>query len=161
MGKMKGFTLIELLAVTGIMALLALTIVSIFLATLRGGTKAQLIQRLHQDGDYALKTIASTIKNGSAVTCGADLLVDTPEGAVITFSVVDDNGVSRIASDSSRFLTGTLATVSNFSANCYESYLGNQVVSLSFTMTAGQQAAAQIQEQFTKNFATSASTRYQ
>jgi type II secretory pathway pseudopilin PulG len=162
MGKMnqqQGYTLIELVTVSGIMTLLALTIVSMFLATLRGGNKAQLIQRLHQDGDFALKTISATVRNGVEISCTTGLSVVMPSGDTIDFSLVDDEGVSRIASQSNNFLTGKLANASNFIANCYQGYLGNQVVSLSFTLTAGEQAGAQQQEKFTRDFATSASTR--
>lgn len=160
MGKMKaGFTLIEVITVSGLMALFALTIISIFLATLRGGNKAQLIQRLHQDGDFALNTIAGTIRNSVSADCTDDLKVTMPTGAVITFSLIDDNGVTRVASDSSYFLTGNIGSASSLSANCYDGYLGNQVVSLEFTLTAGQAAGSQVQEKLSQTFATSVSTR--
>lgn len=157
----QGFTLIEVITVSGLMALFALTIISIFLATLRGGNKAQLIQRLHQDGDFALNTMASTVRNGVSADCTDDLEVTMPTGAVITFALVDDNGVTRVASDSSYFLTGNIGSASAFDANCYQGYLGNQVVSIEFTLSAGQAAGSQVQEKLTQTFATSVSTRQQ
>ncbi|HKZ35768.1 MAG TPA: hypothetical protein VJ242_03580 [Patescibacteria group bacterium] len=168
MGKIKavpagrqGFTLIEIITVAGLMTLFALTIISIFLATLRGGNKAQLIQRVHQDGDYALNTIAGTIRNSTAVDCSDGLVVTAPTGAQITFSLVDDGGIVRVASDSSYFLTGNVSSASDFSASCYQSYLGNQVVSVRFTLTAGQAVGAQVAEKLSQEFATSVATRQQ
>ena len=169
MGKIKGlaratragFTLIEMITVSGLMALFSLTIISVFLATLRGGNKAQLTQRVHQDGDYALNTMAATIRNSTVVVCGSTIAVTMPEGTIIRFSAVENNGVTRVASDSSRFLTGIITDVSDFSASCVAGYLGNQVVTLQFTLTAVAPAQAQAQEQLIQDFATSVSTRQQ
>jgi len=154
----KGFTLVELLVVVGIMALFSLTLVSVFLATIRGGNKSQLLQSLHQEGDYALKTMSRMIRGAEVVDCSADFTITNDDGGTTVFSQVTDDDTEKIASNSSKFLTGTVSNVSDLSFTCYESFLGNQVVTIGFTLTAGG-AASQVQEKFTQDFSTSVATR--
>jgi len=156
--KNKGFTLMEVLVVAGIMALFALTVVSVFLSTLRGGSKAQLLQILHQDGDFALERMVAMVRNSLEADCSSDLTITNSDGLTTDFTMETDNSVVKIASNSSEFLTGEVADVSFLSFNCYDGYLGNQVVTISFTMTAGK-ATDQAQEKFTQDFATSVATR--
>ena len=155
----QGFTLMEVLVVSGIMALFALTIVSVFLSTIRGGTKAQLLQVLHQDGDFALERMAAMVRNSLKVDCSSGFIITNLDGLTTTLTIEPDDSINKIASNSSEFLTGAIANVSGLTFTCYDGYLGNQVVTMSFTMTAGEQAGAQAQEKFTQDFATSVSTR--
>jgi type II secretory pathway pseudopilin PulG len=162
MGKIRksdGFTLMEILVVSGIMALFALTVISVFLSTIRGGMKAQLLQAVHQDGDFALKRMAAMIRNGSEADCLGDFTITNPDGGTTAFTRVEDDSIYRIASNSSQFLTGKTAEVTDLSFTCYDGYLGNQVVTMRFTLTAGQEAGAQVQEKLTQGFATSVATR--
>lgn len=157
---MKGFTLIEIVVVAGIMALFSLTLISVFLATVRGGGKSQLTQAAHQEGDFALKQMAGTIRRAASVSCAVDTLTATTNiGTEIVFSLVTDAGVTRVASDSSRFLTGRLAQASKLNFNCYQGDLGNQVVTVSLELNAKQAGTGQAQEQFAEEFRTSVSTR--
>lgn len=167
MGKIKslfayrqGFTLIEIVVVAGIMALFSLTLIGVFLATVRSGGKSQLIQAVHQEGDFALKRMSSVIRGSQAVSCnGSQISVTGPAGAEIVFSLVSDAGLTRVASDSGNFLTGVVAEAANMSFNCYQGALGNQVVTISFELNAGPADGGQVQERFTQEFATSVSTR--
>ncbi len=155
-----GFTLIEIVVVAGIMALFSLTLISVFLATVRGGGKSQLMQAIHQEGDFALKRMGSTIRSSAAVTCGAgSITVADPGGAEIIFSSVNDNGLTRVVSDSSNFLTGVLAEVTSMSFSCYQGSLGNQVVTIRFELNTNPAGGGQAQEKFTQKFSTSVSTR--
>lgn len=163
MGKINlkaGYTLIEVMTVAGIMALFSLTIIGMFLATLRGGTKSQVIQQVHQNGDFALKTMARMVRASTEVlSCGSDISIINPDGGSTEFSLVEDSGVERIASNSSRFLTGIDFEVSGLSFSCYNGDLGNQVVTIEFTIMAGGASGSQAQEKLTQEFATSISTR--
>ena len=154
----QGFTLIELLVVVGIMALFSLTLVSVFLATIRGGNKSQLLQSLHQEGDYALKIMSRMIRAAELVDCGVDFTITNDDGGTTIFSQVTDESTEKIASNAAKFLTGTVSSVSDLAFTCYSSNLGNQVVTISFTLTAGN-ASSQIQEKFTQDFSTSVATR--
>ncbi len=154
-GACRGFTLIEIVVVAGIMALFSLTLIGVFLATVRSGSKAQLLQAGHQEGDFALQQMADVVRGAKAVSCGGDsITVTSASGSEIIFSSVD----SRVASDSS-FLTGTLAEVTNLNFDCFPGRLGNQVVTLTLELNARPAGGGQVQEQFVQEFATSVSTR--
>ena len=165
MGKIKsllrdrgGFTLIEIIVVAGIMTLFSLTLISVFLATVRGGSKSQLVQAAHQEGDLAVRRLADAVRSSLGVSCSNDeLTVTLPSGADAVYNLVDDSGLSRVASNSSLFLTGTLVEATGLSFSCYQGVLGNQVVTMSLILTAG--ATGQNQEQWQQEFATSVSTR--
>jgi|APSaa5957512622_1039677.scaffolds.fasta_scaffold08112_8 type II secretory pathway pseudopilin PulG len=156
----QGYTLIELVTVTGIMALFTLTLIGIFLATIRGGTKSQVVQQVHQNGDFALRSMSRLIRASDRVSgCGSSVSVDQVDGSNTVFSIVEVGDANRIASNSSQFLTSTTHQVSNLLFTCYDGDLGNQVVTIEFTITAGGETGAQTQEKFTQDFATSVSTR--
>jgi prepilin-type N-terminal cleavage/methylation domain-containing protein len=145
----SGFTLIEVLTVSGIMALFSLTLIAIFLSTFRGGTKSQIIQQLHQDGDFALKSMTREIRKATTIiTCDfglTELNLLLPDNSEINYWLSDN----RVASNSA-FLTGGIGLVSNLTFDCLSGQLGNQIVTISFILT---------NEQWTQNFATSVATR--
>lgn len=173
MGKIKnkGFTLIEVLTVSGIMALFSITLVAILLSTFRGGGKAQLLQQIHQDGDFALKAITREVRRADEVACGADDLtltmpyidITTHLPALIVYNkkLFTDGVISinRVASDSA-YLTGILGEVSGLTFSCIDGSGGNQIVTIKFTLTAGE-PSSQAQEKLSQEFATSVSTRQQ
>lgn len=157
---MKGYTLIEVITVSGIMALFSLTLIGIFLATIRGGNKAQLVQRVHQSGDFALKSMARLIRASDEISsCGASITVEQADGSSTVFSIEDDAGVDRVASNSAQFLTSNSHQASDLDFTCYDGDVGNQVVTIRFTLTAGGGEGSQVQENLTQDFATSVSTR--
>lgn len=152
----QGFTLIEVLTVSGIMALFSITLISVFMASFRGGIKSQLIQRIRQDGDYALTSMGREIKKAAKIdSClGTDLLTFTlVDGSEINYSLAS----GKIASDGS-YLTGNAATAEDLIFSCDEGETGNQIVTISFTLTGGE-AGSQAQEKLSQEFATSVSTR--
>jgi len=159
--KFSGFTLIEVITVSGIMALFSITLISVFMASFRGGTKSQLLQRIRQDGDYVLTSMSREIKKAktidniaNCVAGAADLQLTLVDGSSITYSLSSD----KIASDSS-FLTGTAGKAENLNFRCYVVRPGKQIVTISFTLSAGEETGSQAQEKLTQNFATSVSTR--
>ncbi len=162
MGKInsKGYTLIEVMTVAGVMALFSLTIISIFLATIRGGTKAQTVQQVHQNGDFALKAMARMIRSANEVSnCGTEIDIINQDGGLTEFDLVEDDGVNRIASNASQFLTGGNIEASDLAFTCYDGDLGNQVVTIRFNLEAGAEEGSQVQEKFNQDFASSVSTR--
>jgi len=172
----KGFTLIEILVVSGIMVMFSLTIVSLFLSTIRGNTKTQVIQKVRQDGDFALKTMTRLIKQAESVAVDSDctgiagdsIVVNDIYDGVATFSLIDyDPGVGedlipRIASTSGGtdfFLSGIKVNTSSLNFTCYQRGSGNQIVTISFTLTIGAGAGMQAQEKEEQDFKTSVSLR--
>lgn len=153
-----GFTLIELMIAMAIFALFSVTLVGILLATIRGSNKAQLIQVLHQEGDYALTNMARVIRQGKSAVCDSDqITVENDDGSSVIFSQIANESVNKIASNSSQFLTGTSGTVSNLAFTCYVNESGQITVTLGFTLAAA--SGSQVQEKFTQDFATSVSLR--
>ncbi len=165
MGKMKklkishGYTLIEVLTVSGIMALFSLTLIGIFLATMRGGTKSQLISSVHQEGDFALRSMTRMIREAESVDCAGDFTLVAKDGGSTVFSLVEDEGIDKIASNSSKFLTSALAEAADLDFVCYQADTGNQVVTVSFTLSKGQEDGYKSFEKIVQSFATSVSTR--
>jgi type II secretory pathway pseudopilin PulG len=162
MGKIKnqGYTLIELITVSGIMVLFSLTLISVFLATVRSGTKTQAIQQVHQNGDFALKTMARMIRVADEVeNCGASITLLNPDNGQTIFSLVEDSEVLRVASNSAEYLTGISIQASDLSFTCYVGSLGEQVVTIEFVLSTGQEEGSQAQETLSQEFATSISTR--
>ena len=160
--KFSGFTLIEVITVSGIMALFSITLISVFMASFRGGTKSQLLQRIRQDGDYVLTSMSREIKKAKTIDnitdCeepagAAELELTLVDGSSITYSLSSD----KIASDSS-FLTGTAGKAENLNFRCYVVRPGKQIVTISFTLTGGN-VSSQAQEKLSQGFATSVSTR--
>lgn len=155
-----AFTLVEIVVVAGIMALFSLTLISVFLATVRSGGKAQLLQSGHREGDFALTRMAQVIRSALSVDCnGASATVTAADDSAIVFAAVADGDISRLASDSSKFLTGRLAEVTNLNFSCYAGRLGNQVVTITLELNTHPEGGGQAQEQFNQEFATSVSTR--
>jgi len=170
----KGFTLIEILVVSGVMVMFSLTIVGLFLSTMRGSTKTEVVQKVRQDGDFALKTITRIIKKADSVVVGSgciesgtegnSIIVNDIYGGVASFSMKDDLevGITRIASTSGSidfFLTGVTAEVSDMRFKCYQRSSGNQIVTVSFTLTIGAEEGTQAQEKEEQDFKTSVSLR--
>ncbi len=166
MGKITkinpGFTLIEVITVSGIMALFSITLISILMASFRGGTKSQLLQRIRQDGDYVLTSMSREIKKATKIACGAGKLTLTMPYIDITThlpaEILYKEELFRVASDSA-FLTGTAGKVENLSFSCYVVRPGKEIVTISFTLSAGEEAGSQAQEKLSQDFATSVSTR--
>jgi prepilin-type N-terminal cleavage/methylation domain-containing protein len=157
MKQSSGFTLIEVLTVSVIMVIFAMTIVSLFLATVRGGTKAQVIQVIRQNGDSAMKAMTQTIRNSQRVACnGTEILVYDEKDNSIRYFL--DETEKRVASDSS-YLTGTGIEAADLIFLCQMGELGNQVVTINFKLSLGTSAGAQVQEKLTENFKTSVSLR--
>lgn len=160
MKKNQAFTLIEVVVVAGIMALFSITLISVFLATVRGGSKSQLTQVVHQEGDFVLKTMVGVIRGAQSVSCdGSSADVTTLTGSVINFGLVDDDGISRVASDSSTFLSGNRSSVTQLNFECVSGLLNNQVVTINLELTADNAGGGQVQEKSVQTFATSVSTR--
>jgi len=157
MGKIKsssGFTLIELVTVSGIMALFSITLISVFMASFRGGSKGQLLQVVRQNGDFAITAMVKEIRAAESVACNnAELSVGTIYGTTIVY----DLSGSQVASDSAN-LTSLAAAVTDGSFNCILGNLGNQIVTIEFTLEAGN-TNSQAQEKLNQSFATSVSTR--
>ena len=73
-----AFTLVETLIVLSILSILSVVLVQIFISSLRGGSKAQIVGIVKQNGQAALETMDKAIRNADEVICPqANTTLDT------------------------------------------------------------------------------------
>lgn len=68
-GVCRGFTLVEMLVVIAILAVFGALILVIFTRTLRGGSKAQIVAAIKQNGQAVLEMIDKTVRDADRVYC--------------------------------------------------------------------------------------------
>ncbi len=87
--KQNGFTLIELLVVIALMAVLAGVAADLFAHSLRAYHKSQIINRLEQNGSYAMSIIANQTRNAKEVTVESphELSLISQDGETISFAI--------------------------------------------------------------------------
>jgi prepilin-type N-terminal cleavage/methylation domain-containing protein len=102
-----GFTLVELLVVVALTALLLVGVSNLFLATIRGGGRADVLASLKNEGDSALVTMERLIRGGNDVDgCNGSNWIDElvvkyidPTNNVVLFHAIDGNGLGYLARD--------------------------------------------------------------
>lgn len=130
-----GFTLIELLVVTGLSVMLLLTISSMFMTFLVSNSTTNMRKIINAEGNHALNQISFIIRNATSINSpctGAttnSFSVDSIDGGTTVFQATDDNGISRIASNSS-LLTSSDVTLGG------DAKAGDQIA-FSCTQTGG------------------------
>lgn len=67
--KKNGFTLVEIIVVMAITAMVGTILVIIFINTLRGSNKAQILSVIKQNGQIVLENMDKTIRNADDVVC--------------------------------------------------------------------------------------------
>lgn len=75
MRKLKfnnGFTLAEILVVIGILAIVGVMMVAIFISTLRGSNKSQILSTIKQNGQSVLEAVDKNIRGAENVVCPID-----------------------------------------------------------------------------------------
>ena len=135
-----GFTLVELLITTGLTVLLLLTITSMFMTFLIGNSKTNVRKTVKEEGLHALSQMEFTLKNAhyyddSFEQCipGRDSIkVVGLDGGETIYSTANDEGVAKIASNSSR-LTSAAVTLSNLTFDC-TGESGNRQITVSFDL---------------------------
>ena len=117
--KNFGFTLIEMLIVIMVLGLVSVIGSNLFIGTLLGSSKAEILKEVRQNGEYALGIMEEMIKYCANVKdCESNsITIKVGNDQAVTFKVLDDAGVARIASNSS-YLTSNKVKVVNFSVSC-------------------------------------------
>ena len=109
-----GFTLIELLITTSLTVLLMLTITTMFMTFLIGNSKTNVKKTIKEEGLHAMNQMEFIMKNAHYVegTCGTDntISVRNLDGGITTYSEVNDNGIYKIASNSSILTSSSVNT---------------------------------------------------
>ncbi len=130
-----GFSLVEMLVVISVMGLIVLVGSNLFLGSLRGTSKSDVLLAVRQNGGYALGAIEEMIKNSyGLVSCTQDSIsVKDANSQEVVFNLVNDvNGIPRIASNGS-YLTSNKVKVLNFLVDCSQVQPGiSSKIGLSF-----------------------------
>lgn len=143
--KMKsGFTLVELLVSIGILAIVSLAATGLFFSSIKGSTKSEVLIKVKQNGNYALNTISSMIRNSQKVQecLASKLTIINPDGGQTIFQVTNN----QISSNSSA-LTSSDYDVPNLTFTCSEYADQPSIVNISFSLRKdGTQEEYSLQE---------------
>lgn len=161
----SGYTLLELLVVVVILGIIAVGSTSLFLASLRGGGKVQVMTEVKQNGQQAMNAMEQMIRNSLSVTSTCDGLASDDirlvarDSQALTFECLDvgvgENG--RVASNSAR-LTSSRVVVTSCSFTCSSNPARGPLVTIDFTLRqAGASEGAS--DRATANFSTSVGVR--
>ncbi len=140
----KGFTLIEVVVVTGLLGIILLTVMGVFLNSMKATNKIKTEQRLDEVGKLVVERINRGIRpmasvDGYLTVCtGAPLstltLVDT-EGETSTLTCIDSRITLGGENISSSQVTVDCAT--NFSISC-DSADDSPVIQVNFTLISAE-----------------------
>lgn len=88
-----GFTLVEVLVVIAITAIMGMILTEIFIRSLQGGNKAEVLGLLKQNGQSVLENIDKTIRSSDNVICidsPGDILTVEKEGIYTRYRFVSE-----------------------------------------------------------------------
>lgn len=88
--KNFGFTLIEIIVVFGILALIGGLTSDLFASVLKGANKANTVNEIKQNGNYALDYVERAVRNSASVVYSdsSSLVVSDKDGKCIKFTIV-------------------------------------------------------------------------
>lgn len=126
--RQSGFTLIELMIVTSLMVILSLTVSSMFMTFLITNARTNTKNTLKVEGSNALSQMEFMLRNSYQLTTNSStqvcqssmssIALESLDGGVTEFMLEDDNGVTKIASNSGVFLTSDAVMAQNLVFNC-------------------------------------------
>ena len=150
----KGFTLLESLVVVGVISIIIPALFALFFAHLRAQSKIYVLQEVKKNGDAALGTIETLVKenaisvhSASPPTSGNEVCATMSSytgvlyfldrnGSYFSFDQTNDKIASSSSVSSTVNLTSDKVKVSAFSLSCTRnSTYSEPLVSVSFTVT--------------------------
>lgn len=159
--RTAGYSLMELLIVVVLLVVIAMSATSFLFTTLSGTGKASGVAVVKQNGDHAIGLIergarfgASCVDNGPG---NDDLIVGT-----ITFRIVNDSGINRLAMDDGgtvTYLTSSKLRASGFDCEVLASPNTPDTVSVRFTLQLGTPGTDRVSEVAQETFETRVATR--
>ncbi len=154
----KGFTLLEVMIVLSVMAIIIPAMFTLYFASLRAQRKVMVIRDSKRNGDNALNTIETLIKQNAVSihiaeppsatnqicnsttpsSSGQQLFFKDKDGTWFSFLSSGDKIASYSASlsgNSTEYLTNTKSLISSFTLSCdYVTNISPPLVSISFTI---------------------------
>lgn len=152
--RQKGFTLIEVLVVIFLLGVVMAIGVNLFFSILKGGSKAEIVKEVKQNGDYAISVMERMTRNAQSASCSdsSSVTIKNPDGWTTTFVCED----GRIASNSGTYLTSESVTATGCTFSCGGTT--PEVVTISFTLSQ-KGTPVRVEERATANFQTKVSLR--
>lgn len=151
--KKSGFTLLEIIVVIALLGIVGVMAVDIFFTSLRGGTKAETLKEIKQNGDFAISVMERMIRNAQEVTSTCDgssmpsITIRNPDYYETTFECVWDliEEVAYIASSSAAITSKNITLVrpgtpspdctsADLTFTCSQTASKPETVSISFTL---------------------------
>lgn len=161
---MKGFTLVEILVAIAIVAMVGMILALIFINTLRGSNKSQILSVIKQNGQAAMDTLDKTIRNADNVACisaSGDTLAVVKNGIYTRFrfkndyiekenlsdftaTACSDPSVSPVTLTNTDPKTGVSVTDGSFASDSLPGY--KTAVTINFKLGAGVDADQSISD---------------
>lgn len=172
----RGFTLLEMVVSLAIIAVVAVVLSQVFIATLRTNVKTEILKDTKQSGEFALESMVRMIQNAKSVasacvstgTVAKSVSIVNPDGETTTFGctlVGAETRISSVSAQGTEYLTpggvtlgGTGCSGSSLSFTCYGAAGLPGSVTISFQL-AQSGASAEGFEQSNSSFQTSATMR--
>jgi len=140
----RGFTLIEVLVIIFLLGIVLSLGGNLFFSILRGGSKAEAVKEIKQNGDYAISVMERMIRNAREASCSdGSVTITSFDGQQTIFSCKEN----RIASNSAYLTSGDVKADS-----CEFTCSGTtpEVVTVSFILSPSQTGATSSQKFQTK-----------
>jgi len=165
-----GFTLIEVLMIVLLLGVVLAVGSNLFFSILKGGSKAEILKEVKQNGDYAIAVMERMTRNASEAVCCFDLsCLDQRTGEEVgylqitnsdrrttTFFLESSEEVLKIASNSGVYLTSKNVNASSGGFVCEGET--PEVITISFTLSQ-KGTPLRVEEKATQNFQTTVSLR--
>jgi prepilin-type N-terminal cleavage/methylation domain-containing protein len=167
----RGFTLLELLIVVSLTVVLMLGASALFLTFLVSNTKGNALQRVNEEGEYAISQMEFLIRNAIEIlpnsadqTCEANMdefVIRSVDTGTTTFFAETVDGTTKIASNSGIYLTsGAAELVAGPEFDCSTTENGGtQHVTVQFTLRKGTPGIDQDKEIVEQSFQTGVTVR--
>lgn len=143
----KGFTLIELLVVIGVLGVVSTFSVALILSIIRANRKNQNLLTVKQAGGYAIRTMASKIKesaaiSGSCVDNMSSISLENQDRTIIGFTC-GNNTIGRTGAEVGNLISASSGiSLSNCAFSCLSSIGKPESVEIQFDLSLGSGAEA-------------------
>lgn len=159
--SVAGYTLLEVLLVVLLVSVIAVVSTSFLYTSLAGSGKAAAVAVVKQNGDHAIGVIERMARAGA--TC-IDVGPGNDELVVgnITFRIMSDSGVNRIAQDdgvSVTYLSGSKLQASGFDCTVVTSPDSPDFVSVTLTLQFGDPSMNRVTEYARETFSARVAVR--
>lgn len=151
-----GFTLIELVIVAGLLAMLMVTVSTMFMTTLNSNLRTQTRQQIKSEGSFILERFEFMLRNAATLSPSqlcqsgmSQISIINPDGNQTTFALSSAQiaSISAVSGggNTTYYLHGSNTTASNLNFDCGRNPGGEYYVDIGFNLGNN---TTQIEESF-------------